>query len=96
MKDSKGKAIPAWARYIQALGATTAFAGHKVNGEYVPFAIHCKEEAVVQFTPIDNASTVTMTLAAGHHPLACKSITTSDVAIHLLFAYRPEIAAANS
>ncbi len=89
IQDAKGKFVPAWARYVEAIAAAGALAGYDVDGTYIGFAIYCSEDAIVEFTPLENANSVTETLLAGYHPLACKSVTTTNVAIKALFAFKP-------
>jgi hypothetical protein len=92
MKDAVGKSIPSWARYIKEIAIAGALAEQKDGGQLtVPFALYCPAEAVVTLTPIDNTSALTaMTLTAGYHPIACKSVTTTDIKIYALFAYKYE------
>ena len=90
MKDAKGKSIPAWARYVEIIEPATAFAGYKDSKkDLIPFALYCAEDATITFTPIENGSSLEMTLLAGYHPIAIGTINTSDVAVQALFAYKP-------
>ena len=89
LRDAKGKLIPVTARYTENIAALGAHAGYKVGDLYIGFALYLPEESTVEFIPIDNTSSVTSALAAGYHPLSCKTVTFSSKAALALFAYKP-------
>lgn len=92
MKDAKGKTIPAWARYIKDV---TTLVESKAAGQIVPFALYCPDEATVTFVPVDNVIDgvdipITVTLGAGYHPIAIKTLTSSSITVLALFAWNYE------
>jgi len=89
MRDIKGKMIPAWARYIKNISSSLAEQTDS-NNQTIAFALYVPEEATVVLTPIENSASISMTLGAGYHPIACKSVTSTTVAIQALFAYNFE------
>jgi len=88
MKDAVGKSIPAWARYIKSV--TSLVEQTEAQGAIVPFALYLPDDTTVEFTPIDNAASISVTLGAGYHPIACKSLTSASSAVLALFAWNYE------
>ena len=89
-RDAKGKEFPVWARYMESIDAAGSLSAQtNIAGQTIPFAIYCPQEALVTMKLIENDSDVSdVTLVAGYHPLAVESITTTDVKIYALFAYK--------
>jgi len=90
MKDAKGQVTPSWVRYVDKVAASGSLAEQKKgDGTTIPFGIYCSEDATVTLTTIDDSASLEIVLIAGYHPIECKSITTTDVAIYALFPYKP-------
>ena len=89
-RDSKGKEFPVWARYIEKIDASGSLSYTDGGGEAIPFAIYCAEEATATLKGLENSTAAEIVLSAGYHPIAVSSVTTTDVAIWPLFAYKPD------
>jgi hypothetical protein len=90
-RDAKGRDYPAWVRCIETIDAAGSLSGYKDNTDTdISFGIYCPEDATVTLTLIENSTAEEIVLLAGYHPMAVKSVTTTDVKIHALFAYKPD------
>ena len=89
MKDTKGTSVPAWARYIKDV--TSLIEQKDTTGKTVPFALYLPADTAVVFTPIDNSASISVTLTAGYHPIACKSLTSAATSVLALFAWNYEV-----
>ena len=92
IKDSKGREIPTWARHIEKVSAAGSLAASVDDSgtDYVYFGLYVPAAAVATIVLADDATLTGFPLIAGYHPIAVKSVTTTDVDIYACFPYRPK------